>query len=247
MSLNQRIKEARLKMGFTQEQLGSCIGVAKTTVAGYEKNREPDAATIGLIMDALKVDANYLFQDEMKELSTDDFSIPEIKMVKKYRDLDDFGKEVVDSVIDIEQKRMKSKMAQSESEVIIYSFPYASDLVASAGIGEYAMDVANFENIGLTEKPPREANFLIRISGDSMEPKFSDDDKVFIKRIDAVEIGEIGLFYLDGNVYIKKLGEGSLISLNSDPKYKPVPIKDFSSFKCFGKVLGKCKCKVIEL
>ena len=34
MSLNQRIKEARLKMGYTQEQLGSMIGVAKTTVAG---------------------------------------------------------------------------------------------------------------------------------------------------------------------------------------------------------------------
>lgn len=37
MSLNERIKEARIAKGITQEQLGSLIGVAKTTVAGYEK------------------------------------------------------------------------------------------------------------------------------------------------------------------------------------------------------------------
>ena len=108
MSLNQRIKEARLKMGYTQEQLGSMIGVAKTTVAGYEKNREPDAATIGLIIDALKVDANFLFQDEMKELDTNDFSIPEIKMVRKYRALDAHGKRIVDMVLDEEYSRCEN-------------------------------------------------------------------------------------------------------------------------------------------
>ena len=108
MSLNQRIKEARLKMGYTQEQLGSMIGVAKTTVAGYEKNREPDAATIGLIIDALKVDANFLFQDEMKELDTNDFSIPEIKMVRKYRALDAHGKRIVDMVLAEEYSRCEN-------------------------------------------------------------------------------------------------------------------------------------------
>lgn len=108
MSLNQRIKEARLKMGYTQEQLGTMIGVAKTTVAGYEKNREPDAATIGLIIDALKVDANFLFQDEMKELDTKDFSIPEIKLVKQYRSLDAHGKRIVDMVLDEEYSRCEN-------------------------------------------------------------------------------------------------------------------------------------------
>lgn len=108
MSLNQRIKEARLKMGYTQKQLGNLIGVAKTTVAGYEKNREPDAATIGLIIDALNVDANFLFQDEMKALAAKDFTIPEIRMVKKYRVLDAHGKKIVDMVLDEEYSRCES-------------------------------------------------------------------------------------------------------------------------------------------
>lgn len=105
MSLNDRIKQARLNAGLTQEQLGEKIGVAKTTVAGYEKNREPDAATLGALMDALKVDANFLFQDEMRELETDDLTVPEIKHIKKYRTLDEYGKAAVDSILNIEHKR----------------------------------------------------------------------------------------------------------------------------------------------
>lgn len=105
MSLNDRIKQARLNAGLTQEQLGERIGVAKTTVAGYEKNREPDAATLGALMDALKVDANFLFQDEMRELETDDLTVPEIKHIKKYRTLDEYGKVAVDSILNIEYKR----------------------------------------------------------------------------------------------------------------------------------------------
>lgn len=124
MSLNQRIKEARLKMGYTQEQLGNMIGVAKTTVAGYEKNREPDAATIGLIIDALKVDANFLFQDEMKELSAKDFTIPEIKMIKKYRSLDDHGKEMVDLVLAKEYDRTIKE--SKKSEIPLHLMPVAA-------------------------------------------------------------------------------------------------------------------------
>ena len=66
MSLNERIKEARKRKGITQEQLGILIGVAKTTVAGYENNREPSAAKVGEIADVLGVDVNFLFQDEVK-------------------------------------------------------------------------------------------------------------------------------------------------------------------------------------
>lgn len=105
MSLNDRIKQARLNAGLTQEQLGEKIGVAKTTVAGYEKNREPDSATLGALMDALRVDANFLFQDEMKELESDDLTVPEIKHIKKYRTLDEYGKAAVDSILNIEHKR----------------------------------------------------------------------------------------------------------------------------------------------
>ncbi len=49
-------------------------------------------------------------------------------------------------------------------------------------------------------------------------------------------VGEIGIIYLNGDVYIKKLGEAELISLNK--KYEPIQIGEYDSFRVFGKVVG---------
>ena len=68
MGFANRLKEARLAKGYTQEQLGELIGVAKTTITGYEKNREPSVAKIGEIAEALDVDVNFLFQDEVEKI-----------------------------------------------------------------------------------------------------------------------------------------------------------------------------------
>ena len=39
MAFNERLKEARIACGLTQEQLAIKIGVAKSTVTGYEKRK----------------------------------------------------------------------------------------------------------------------------------------------------------------------------------------------------------------
>ena len=68
MALEDRIKEARKHAGLTQEQAARCIGVAKSTWAGYEiGNSQPDIAKLVKIMEVLNVDANYLWQDYRNE------------------------------------------------------------------------------------------------------------------------------------------------------------------------------------
>lgn len=65
-----RLREARLRAGFTQSQLAAQVGVAKSTLNGYERgNSEPDMKKIEKIMSVLGVDANYLWQDEMKNIN----------------------------------------------------------------------------------------------------------------------------------------------------------------------------------
>lgn len=99
MPLHDRIREARKNKGFTQEQLGHLIGVAKTTIAGYEKNREPSAAKLGEIADSLGVDVNFLLQDEMKkspaaaDAETGDLSKEEKRLLHNYRQLNEDGQE----------------------------------------------------------------------------------------------------------------------------------------------------------
>lgn len=113
------------------------------------------------------------------------------------------------------------------------------DIPASAGTGSF-LDGENFTELEVGEEVPADADFGIRISGDSMEPRFINGQIVWVKQQESLLSGEIGIFYLDGNAYCKKLkddAEGSfLISLNN--KYDPIPVTGNNSFKIFGKVVG---------
>lgn len=113
------------------------------------------------------------------------------------------------------------------------------DIPASAGIGNF-LDGDNFSEIEVGEEVPETADFGIRISGDSMEPRFVNGQIVFVQKQDTLNNGDIGIFFLDGNAYCKKLQDDEkglyLISLNRN--YEPIPITENQTFKIFGKVVG---------
>ena len=113
------------------------------------------------------------------------------------------------------------------------------DIPASAGTGEF-LDGENYELIEVGEEVPSDADFGIRISGDSMEPRFINGQIVWVHQQETLSNGEIGIFYLDGNAYCKKFNDNengiSLISLNSN--YEPITVSKNSMLKIFGKVIG---------
>jgi SOS-response transcriptional repressor LexA len=109
------------------------------------------------------------------------------------------------------------------------------DIPASAGTGSF-LDGGYFEEIEVDSSMPSNADYAITVSGDSMMPRFTDKQIIFIKGQQSVDIGDIGVFYLDGESYVKKFGHGELVSLN--PLYEPIKINDHSSFNVFGKVIG---------
>lgn len=120
MAFKDRLKEARLSRGFTQEQIAKQIGVAKSTFTGYEKgNSEPSMLTISKIMNVLKVDANFLWQDETNSLTELVVSLDEKALLKKYRDLDPHGKEMVDFTLQKEYERSKALEEQKEKSDVI--------------------------------------------------------------------------------------------------------------------------------
>uniref|UniRef100_UPI003FED433A S24 family peptidase n=1 Tax=Lachnospira sp. TaxID=2049031 RepID=UPI003FED433A len=71
---------------------------------------------------------------------------------------------------------------------------------------------------------PEDTTFGVRISGDSMEPEFHDGQIAWVLQQESVANGEISIFTLNGEAYIKKLQNDKdgifLISLNE--KYAPV-------------------------
>ena len=101
MSFHDRIKEARKQKQMTQEELGSLIGVAKTTIAGYEKNREPTAAQLGAIADALETDVDFLLQDEVKVYRKESaYTEQEEELLRNFRGMNDQGHDKVMSYVE---------------------------------------------------------------------------------------------------------------------------------------------------
>jgi len=109
------------------------------------------------------------------------------------------------------------------------------DIPVAAGAGIF-LDSDSYEYFEADETVPDGADFAVRVSGDSMKPRFVDGQIIFIKEQKTLEVGEVGIFDLNGDSFVKKLGYGELISLNS--LYKPIRIREYDSFYIFGKVIG---------
>ena len=86
MSFGTRLKSRREQLGITQPQLAKMLGVSKGAIGNYETDvNSPKATILFKVFDVLKCDANYLFQDEMRELTSEDSaSLEEMEnLVKK--------------------------------------------------------------------------------------------------------------------------------------------------------------------
>ena len=92
-------------------QLAKMLGISKGAVGNYETDvNSPRATILYKVFDILHCDANYLFQDEMKELIYRDQATPEEfeNIIKKYRALDTFGQNTILYLLDRELTRVKS-------------------------------------------------------------------------------------------------------------------------------------------
>ncbi len=127
---------------------------------------------------------------------------------------------------------------EQENNKVIHLFPYNYyDHAASAGTGQYLNDV----QVETIELPVNiDADFVIPVYGDSMEPEYRSGDYVFVKLSVELADGDIGVFEYYGDAYIKQLlinDEGAFLhSLNS--KYEDIPIDRDSDFRIIGEVVG---------
>ena len=139
----------------------------------------------------------------------------------------------------LEQNEEETKINEVSEVIQLYSYNYY-DHPASAGTGQYLNDV-RVEQIELPIDV--DADFVIPIKGDSMEPDYHDGDLVFIQTSVDLNNGVIGVFNYNGEAYIKQLvidtEQSYLHSLN--PKYKDMPITPETDFRIIGEVVGRYK------
>lgn len=178
-----------------------------------------------------------------------DISYKEIILIEKYRFISNYssaGTKMVNSVIDREYEiaqqfqtqadRIKELennpiVVEKEKDTIVRLYTYMHK-IASAGNGFYFDDIPT-DTIEAPYLPG--ADFIIGVNGDSMEPTYKDGDLVYVEKRQIIEVGEIGVFILNNECFIKEAGEKGLISHNE--KYDMIPGTE--KIQCIGKVLGK--------
>ncbi len=236
MTFPEQLKAARTASGLTQAGMAQKLGVDKTTYCGYETGRrQPDINKLRQLITLLDVSADQL----LGTCGSGSVTPEELEKLRRYRLLDVHGRDLVDTILQKEYERMTRPEAYEKEDRGWMTYINCYDLAVSAGTGEPWVDAAYKTRLEIPgELVPERAHFCVRVSGDSMEPAYRDGDIVFVERVDgSVNEGEIGIFFLNGDGYIKRLGQGELISLN--PKYDPIPLHDYDTLWCQGRALGK--------
>ena len=226
---DDRLKNLRKAKGATQADVAEALGIKESAYSNYEKDlREPNAVVLKAMSKYFGVTIDYLLDCHTGFVA----SRSEQEHIKKYRSLDPYGQKAVTSVLDIEFERCTYIPEPNREELIEVSINYAP---VSAGFGDELEDYEQWEKASVPLTPEsRKADFILVVDGDSMEPKFHNGDYILVRKQPAVDIGQIGIFGVDGKGYIKKYGGDKLISLNK--KYPDIPLDEES--RCFGLVLG---------
>ena len=158
-------------------------------------------------------------------------------------ELNESGKAKVMEYIDLLKLDSRYTIAPAAPKENVIEFPHRELplflLAASAGPGEF-LDGEAYEMVVVGSEVPESASFGIRLNGDSMTPRYLDGQIVWVYRTSELVNGDIGIFYLDGNAYCKRLHKKKnkleLVSIN--PKYAPIQVTANSDFRIFGRVVS---------
>ena len=233
--IGNQIKTFRKSAGFTQDELAKRLNTTKQTISRYEKgDRKANQDMLFELCDIFGVSIDDFFPSQNETLQSPTTSpiqtiYDELKPPRQVKVLTYAERQLK------EQNEEETKINEVSEIIQLYSYNYY-DHPASAGTGQYLNDV-RVERIELPVDV--DADFVIPIKGDSMEPDYHDGDLVFIQTSVDLNNGVIGVFNYNGDAYIKQLvidkDQAYLHSLN--PAYKDMPITPETDFRIIGEVV----------
>lgn len=264
MEIGAKIASLRKQRGWSQRRLAQELGVTGVAVGNWESaNRTPQIEYLPQLAKIFGVTPNELlgFDAPTTGAIPDGYyllSVPEKNMIDDYRTLDRFGKSAVRAVLSVERRRVASSADNTDEKVI--PFPsetqerYIRRYITPAAAGYSApIDGEDYEVILCDEDVPAEADYAVRIQGNSMLPYIADGDTVYVKRVEELERGDVGIFAVDGAMYCKilyrdELGDIALVSANPEFKDSNVILSSegSSTLRIYGKVLLDKKVRIPE-
>jgi transcriptional regulator with XRE-family HTH domain len=241
--VGDKLKELRTQKGYTIAQLCEKLKMNPNTYAKYERSeRDVSTETLAKIADFYNVTADRILGREKPPETNYDVKL-ESSLKKTYLSLPretraQILQAMLDAVIGYQQESGHAPDVEDIQEIVQTIMIDYHQNPASAGSGDYLTDEV-CTRIAVAATPEAEAaDCVIRVSGSSMEPTFSNGDLVLVRYQPDIEVGQIGIFIRDGEGYIKEAGEDRLISHNPD---YPDIYCDGTQITCIGVVLGKAE------
>lgn len=212
--IGNNIRELRKSRGLTLEELSNelnrkypdTLNFNKGKLSKWENNKEePKLSSVRIIADYFEVTVDDLVDGVYdKNIITIYNKLNPKRKTKVYnfaeRQLEDQNHSNVVNMNDYIEEKMSGYL--------------------SAGTGEYLTeDVSEDIRIPKSIVPDAEYDLVLQVNGDSMEPMFQDHEYIFVKKTSEIRSGQIGVFIIDNESYLKKLyiedNHLRLVSLNT--------------------------------
>lgn len=226
------IRRYRQAAGMEQKQLSALLGYTANAVTNWEAGRSrPDICVIPQLCGILDMPVYDLLGMTGEDASTRE----EKDLLNRFRGLTDGNRTLVRQMMDL----LREQQDTTRLTVLrgAYSPVPVAEEAAAAGVGAPMDGESGYSEVYVHKNALREkCDFIVRVNGESMEPLFADGSMVYVQRTQELSYGDIGLFVVNGESYIKQYRAEGLLSLN--PAFPLIPISDGSSVLVVGRVIG---------
>lgn len=206
------LKELRERHNLSQSQLAYKTGISVSGIFRVEnESRSPSPETLEKYSKLFKINKLYL-----------------LKLAGYFSDEDllDYTNPIVNERI---EEQLDSVSNDTSSTIPVYAS-------ASAGCGR----VADAEPVAFVNVPFKEYDCIgVKVHGNSMTPTITDDAIVILKKGAEVSSGEVGIFFVNDETFVKRFvqKDGIILLYSDNTCYEPIIVTPKDDFECCGKVI----------
>ena len=235
MKYGDVIRMRRGALGMNQTELAEKTGVSRNTVAGWETGHSrPDLDTVPRLCDALRLPISRFFGREGRLTES------ERRLLEVFRMMEEGDREAILWQMEaLQQQRDRQRIREEENRMPQVITLFRNELGAAAGFGAALGETQGEPMTLLKDSETEQADEVITVCGASMEPTFTDGDRVLVQHTGRLRYGEIGIFLVENEGYIKEYQADGLHSHN--PAYPTMTFREDQHVRCLGRVIGKLK------
>ena len=253
MSIVNRIKDAAAQNGTSIPQIEHELGFGNRTLYRWDKN-SPSMDKVISVANLLNVSVSWLATgvSETKNIVDNSHSEEEDIFLNKYRKLSDLDKTKINyfmeiCLLDVPSKKVSYNNIEgtnSKTSVVREAAATYKTQAKEIAVLGYVAAGEPIEGISIPLgyiSAPVSADYALIAKGHSMEPVIQDGEYIFVRNCESLNLEDIGIFYIDGNVTCKQYSPTSstmvLRSLNPDFTPFKYPLTEQHDFKIQGKVI----------